>query len=119
MQLCKLFYLIKIILCFEFYKIIKSNLYIKIEWRKYENNLPQELFNQLDQMNNNRFEVKLYVTNKPSDYGYTTFHSKMTEKYDYCKFDKYELSTTDKTPIAFQRNNYTLEVLFNKQVTNR
>jgi len=118
MQIYKLFYLIKIILCFEFYKIIKSNLYIKIEWRKYEKNLPQELFNQLDQLDNNRFEVKLYVKNKSLDFGYI-FHSKITEKYDYCKFDKYELSTNDKTPIAFQRNNYTLEVLFNRQVTNR
>jgi len=114
----KLFSLIKIILCFEFYKIIESSLYIKIEWRKYEKSLPPELFNKLDQTEKNRFELKLYVEKKLSDsdnYGYTV-HSKMTEKYDYSKFNKYELSTNDKTPIAFQKNNYSLEVLFNEQV---
>jgi len=113
----KLFSLIKIIFCFEFYKIIKSNLYIKIEWRKYEKSLAPELFNKLDQTEKNRFELKLYVEKLPDsdNYGYTV-HSKITEKYDYCKFNKYELSKNDKTPMAFQNNNYNLEVLFNKQV---
>uniref|UniRef100_A0A915NIX8 Galectin n=1 Tax=Meloidogyne floridensis TaxID=298350 RepID=A0A915NIX8_9BILA len=117
MQINYKFSLIKIILCFEFYKITKSNLYIKIEWRKYEKNLPPELYNKLDQTDKNRFELKLYVKKLPDsdNYGYTV-HSKMTEKYDYCKFNKYELSTNDKTPIAFQKNNYSLEVLFNKQI---
>ncbi|CAK5079963.1 unnamed protein product [Meloidogyne enterolobii] len=63
-------------------------------------------------MDKYRFELKLYVKNTFSSIVY----SKITEKYDYCKFDKYELSTDDKTPITFQRNIYTLEVSFNKQL---
>jgi len=112
MQIYKLFSLIKIILVLGFCKIIRSNLYIKIEWREYEKSLPRDLFNKLDKLDKYRFELKLNVKNASS----YIHHSKITEKYDYCKFDKHDLSTDDKTPMAFQKNIYTLEVLFNKQV---
>jgi len=118
MQIYKLFSLIKFILFFGFYKIISSNLYIKIEWREHEKSLPRDLFNKLDKMDKHRFELKLHVRKNSADTDFSGYilHSKITEKYDYCKFDKHELSTGDKTPIAFQKNIYTLEVLFNKQV---
>nr|CAD2208671.1 unnamed protein product [Meloidogyne enterolobii] len=69
-------------------------------------------------MDKHRFELKLHVRKNSADTDFSGYilHSKITEKYDYCKFDKHELSTDDKTPIAFQKNIYTLEVLFNKQI---
>jgi len=115
----KLVIIILIITKFEFVYNALFNLLIKIEWRKFKEDLPPDLFNNLIQLKNHRFEVGLFPFKKINNNEYLpkhNFYIKITEKYDVCNFDENELSTDGGKALSLQNNIYLIKVWWNKMV---
>uniref|UniRef100_A0A915PGV5 Uncharacterized protein n=1 Tax=Meloidogyne floridensis TaxID=298350 RepID=A0A915PGV5_9BILA len=86
---------------------------------KIQRRFTSELFNNLIQLKNHRFEVGLFPFKKINNNEYLpkhNFYIKITEKYDVCNFDENELSTDGGKALSLQNNIYFIKVWWNKML---